>query len=190
LILLFNKIQTSRRYTEPPKLHNTGMMAEYLIKQNTIISHNDGVWYFNTESRDAWNKETLLGVNTRTNLWLTQEGYHCTDFSKSFIIGEVEGDAEIDAAFLAQYAWDVGPLPQPITPAILIGYTNPSEIFEQYELYNNRQSMGCQTNDAIREAFINSCFLLKKRNKITYLLILYGNHYKMGIILIVGSKFH
>jgi hypothetical protein len=89
------------------------MMAEYLIKQNTIISHNDGARYFNTESRDAWNKETSLGVNTRTNLWLTQEGYHCTDFSKSFIVGEVSDDAEVDAAFLARYAWDGGPLPQP-----------------------------------------------------------------------------
>jgi hypothetical protein len=53
----------SRPYPELPKLHNTGMMAEYLIKQNTIISHNDGARYFNTESRDAWNKETHLGVN-------------------------------------------------------------------------------------------------------------------------------
>jgi hypothetical protein len=44
------------------------MMAEYLLKQNTIISHNDGARYFNTESRDAWDKETLKGVYTRTNL--------------------------------------------------------------------------------------------------------------------------
>jgi hypothetical protein len=54
----------SRRYPEPPKLHNTGMMAEYLLKQSTIISHNHGERYFNTESRDAWYKETPLGVNT------------------------------------------------------------------------------------------------------------------------------
>jgi hypothetical protein len=101
------------------------MMVEYLIKQNTIISHNDGAKYFNTESRDAWNKETPLGVNTRTNLWLTREGYHCTDFSKSFIVGEVSGDAEVDAAFLAQYAWDGGPLPQPMTPEIFIRNKNP-----------------------------------------------------------------
>ena len=151
----------SRRYPEPPKLHNTGMMAEYLIKQNTIISHNDGARYFNTESRDAWNKETPLGVNTRTNLWLTQEGYHCTDFSKSFIVGEVSGDAEVDAVFLAQYELDGGLLPQPMTPEIFIGDKISSEIFEQYDLYNNRQSMGCQTNDAIIEAFINSCFFAK-----------------------------
>jgi hypothetical protein len=106
------------------------MMAEYLIKQNTIISHNDGARYFNTESRDAWNKETPLGVNTRTNLWLTQEGYHCTDFSKSFIDGEVERDVEIDADFLFQYDWDGGPLHQPMTPEIFIGYKNAAEIFE------------------------------------------------------------
>jgi hypothetical protein len=62
----------NRRYPVPPKLHNTGMMAGYLIKQNTMISHNDGVRYFTTENRDAWNKETYLGINTRTNLWLTQ----------------------------------------------------------------------------------------------------------------------
>jgi hypothetical protein len=91
-------------YPEPPKLHNTGMMSEYLIKQNTIISHNDGARYFNIESRDAWNKETPLGVNTRTNIWLTQEGYHCTVFSTNFIGGEVDGDAEIDSDFLAHYA--------------------------------------------------------------------------------------
>jgi hypothetical protein len=48
----------SRRYAEPPKLHNTDMMAEYLIKQNTIISHNDGARYFKIKNRDAWNKET------------------------------------------------------------------------------------------------------------------------------------
>jgi hypothetical protein len=52
------------RYPEPPKLHHSGMMVEYLINQNTIISHNDGAKYFNNESRDAWNKETPLGVNT------------------------------------------------------------------------------------------------------------------------------
>jgi hypothetical protein len=120
----------SIRYPEPPKLHDTGMIAEYLIKQNTIISHNDGARYFNTESRDAWNKETPLGVNTRTNLWLTQEGYHCTDFSKSFFVGEVSGDAEVDSAFLAQYSWDGGPLLQSMTPEIFIGYKNSSEIFE------------------------------------------------------------
>jgi hypothetical protein len=61
----------SRRYPEPLKLHNTGIIAEYLIKYNTIISHNNGVRYFNTESRDAWNKETPLGVNTQTNLGFT-----------------------------------------------------------------------------------------------------------------------
>jgi hypothetical protein len=38
----------SRRYPEPPKIHNTGMMAEYLIKQDKIISHKDGARYFNT----------------------------------------------------------------------------------------------------------------------------------------------
>jgi hypothetical protein len=179
----------SRRYPEPSKLHNTGMMAEYLLKQNKIISHNDGARYFNTESRDAWNKETSLGVNTRTNLWLTQEGYHCTDFSKSFIVGEVEGDAEIDPDFLFYYAWNGGLLTQPITPEIFIGYKNLSDIFDQYELYNNRQSMGYQTNDAIREGFINSCFCTKKKKKIIDLPILYGNHYKMEIILIVGLKF-
>ncbi|GMO12503.1 MAG: hypothetical protein Ta2E_00650 [Mycoplasmoidaceae bacterium] len=81
-------------------------MSEYLIKQNSIISHHDGARYFNTESRDAWNKEFHIGINTRTNLSLTQEGYHCTDFSKSFIVGEVSGEAEIDAAFADQYGWD------------------------------------------------------------------------------------
>jgi hypothetical protein len=58
----------NRRYPEPPKLHNIGMIAEYLIQQNTIIFHNNGTRYFNTESRDVWNKETPLGINTRTNL--------------------------------------------------------------------------------------------------------------------------
>jgi hypothetical protein len=52
-----------------------------------------------------------------------------------------------------------------MTPEIFIGYKNSSEIFEQYELYNNRQSMGCQTNDAIREAFINSCFFAKEEKE-------------------------
>jgi hypothetical protein len=52
-------------------------------------------------------------------------------------------------------------LPQIMTPETFIGYKNSSEIFEQYELYNNRQSIGCHTNDAIIEAFINSCFFDK-----------------------------
>jgi hypothetical protein len=76
-----------------------------------------------------------------------------------------------------------------MTPEIFIGYKNAGEIFEQYELYNNRQSMGCQTNDAIREVSSIHAFLRKKRKKITDLLIHYGNLYKIGIILIVGSKF-
>jgi hypothetical protein len=52
-----------------------------------------------------------------------------------------------------------------MTPEIFIGYKNPSEIFEQYELYNNSQYMGCQTNDAIREVFINSCFFAKEEKE-------------------------
>jgi hypothetical protein len=162
-----------RRYPEPPKLHNTGMMSDYLLKQNIIISHNDGARYFNTESRDAWNKETPSGINTRTNLWLTQEGYHYTDFRKSYILGEVEGDSEIDADFLAHYAWDGGPLSQLMTMEIFFRSKYASEYFEQYELYNHRQLLGCQTNDAIREAFINSCFFAKEEkenNRFTHTL--------------------
>jgi hypothetical protein len=97
-------------------------MAEYLIKQNTIISHNDGAGYFNTESRDAWNKESPIGINTRINLWLTQEGYHCSDFSKSFMVGGISGEPKIDANFDAHYGWGGGPITQPTTPEIFIGY--------------------------------------------------------------------
>jgi nitrate reductase gamma subunit len=50
--------------------------------------------------------------------------------------------------------------------------------------------MGCQTNDAIREAFINSCFFAKEEKENNSLLIHYGNHYKTMISLIVGSKLH
>jgi hypothetical protein len=152
-------------YPEPPKLRNTGLIDNYLIKQNTIISHNECARYFNTESRDAWNKESPIGINTRTNLWLTQEGYHCTDFSKSFIVGEISGEAEIDADFDAHYGWGSGPITQPTTPEIFIGYKNAAEIFVQYELYNNRQKIGCQTNEAIREGFINSCFFAKEEKE-------------------------
>jgi hypothetical protein len=52
-----------------------------------------------------------------------------------------------------------------VTPEIFIGYKNAAEIFEQYELYNNRQIMGYQTNDAVRDAFINSCFFSKEEKE-------------------------
>jgi hypothetical protein len=39
----------NRQYLERSKLHNSGIIPEYLLKQNTIISHNDGSRYFNTE---------------------------------------------------------------------------------------------------------------------------------------------
>jgi hypothetical protein len=90
----------TERYSYPPKMRNVGQMAEYFVKQNNIISFNDGARYFNTESRDAWNKETPVGVYTRTNVWLTQEGFHCCDFSKSFIYADVAGVAEIDRDFM------------------------------------------------------------------------------------------
>jgi hypothetical protein len=115
--------------------------------------------------RDAWNKESPIEINTRTTLWLTQEGYHCTDISKSFIVGEISGEAEIDADFNAQYGWDGAPIPQTTTPEIFIGYKNAAEIFEQIELYNNRQKMVFQTKEAIREGFINSCFFAKEEKE-------------------------
>jgi hypothetical protein len=52
-----------------------------------------------------------------------------------------------------------------VTDEIFIGYKKAAEIFEQYELYNNCQSMGYQTNVAIREAFINSCFFVKEEKE-------------------------
>jgi hypothetical protein len=75
-----------------------------------------------------------------------------------------------------------------MTAEIFIWYKNAAEIFEQFELYNNRQSMEGQTNNAIREAFINSWILVKKRKRIKDWIILYGNHYKMVKIFIAWLK--
>jgi hypothetical protein len=52
-----------------------------------------------------------------------------------------------------------------VTPEIFIGYMNAAEIFEQYDLYNNYQSVGSQINDAIKEAFTNSCFFAKEEKE-------------------------
>jgi hypothetical protein len=106
-------------------------MTPYFVKQNSIISFNDGARYFNTESRDCWNKESPIGINTSTNICLTQEGYHCTDFTKSFLHGEVSGIAELDADFLNNYSWD-STATSPGFPEVFFGYTNAIEIFEQY----------------------------------------------------------
>jgi hypothetical protein len=94
-------------------------------------------------------------------------------YSKSMIVLEVSCDVEVDAAFFPQYSWSEEPLPQMMTPEIVIRYKNAAEIFEQHELYNNSQSMVYQTFDAIRETFINSCFFAleeKENNRFAHTL--------------------
>jgi hypothetical protein len=49
--------------------------------------------------------------------------------------------------------------------------------------------MGCQTKDAIREAFINSCFFDKEEKEKNRFAPTVWQPYKKVIILIMGSKF-
>jgi hypothetical protein len=76
-----------------------------------------------------------------------------------------------------------------VSPEIFIGYKDVAEIFEQYELFNNQQSMGYQIYYDIREVFINSCFFAKEEKENNRFAHYFGNHYKMEIILTVESKF-